>query len=223
MDPTGKSPNQILKNEFQDISSWHFFQAISWLDYAKRENSPSAIQLAAFELRYGIEYLLFELMVLSSESISEKEYEQCLGKPDKMKKMLNAHGTNYMKLTEFCKVLLSVKDYDLKIRFWDINELFRYWGIASSYLHFVGVHVHTFRSEQWIIKGIVELDEVLSKLWEHITSTTGHGIMRPSMMVPEVRSAWIEFSAGEITREELQVRMRARAAKMPKDCFHIPD
>src|SRR5437762_13601654 len=35
-----------------------FFQARSWLDYAKRASSPSAIHYAAFELRYGIEYLL---------------------------------------------------------------------------------------------------------------------------------------------------------------------
>jgi hypothetical protein len=92
--------------------------------------------------------------------MSEKEYEQCLGKPDKMKKMLNACGTNYMKLAEFCQILLSVKDYDLKIRFWDINELFRCWGVASGYLHFIGAHMHTFHSEQWIIEGVAELGRV---------------------------------------------------------------
>jgi hypothetical protein len=37
--------------------------------------------------------------------------------------------------------------------------------------------------------------------------------MKPSKMVPEVRSAWVEFSASDITREELWMRMAKRLAK----------
>jgi hypothetical protein len=60
----GKSPKEILTNTPVDHSSWHFFQARSWLDYATRKDAPAAIHYAAFELRYGIEHLLFELSSL---------------------------------------------------------------------------------------------------------------------------------------------------------------
>jgi hypothetical protein len=52
---TGRTPDEILNNVIVDSSSWHFFQALSWLDYAKRSQAPSAIHYAAFELRYGVE------------------------------------------------------------------------------------------------------------------------------------------------------------------------
>ena len=76
-----KSPNQILSYAPKNHSSRHFFHARSWVDYTKRASSPSAIHYAAFELRYGIEYLLFELLVLASESLTVKEYLDCLGDP----------------------------------------------------------------------------------------------------------------------------------------------
>jgi len=60
----GKPPNEILTNPAVDHSSWHFFQALSWLDYATRENAPSAIITLAFELRYGIEHCFFSYLSL---------------------------------------------------------------------------------------------------------------------------------------------------------------
>jgi hypothetical protein len=77
----GKSPNEILRNPPLDHSSWHFFQARSWLDYATRENAPSAIHYAALELRYGVEYLVFELLLLASESLSLQEIQTGNWKP----------------------------------------------------------------------------------------------------------------------------------------------
>ena len=208
MDAAGKDPNAILKNEFKDHSSWHFFQARSWVDYAKRSQSPSAIHYAAFELRYGIEYLLFELLVLTSESLTELEYERCLGDPKKMKKMLGTQGVNYHKLAEFTQALLSLTPGAPNLIFWNIDELFRFWGIASSYLHFVGAHSLTYGSQEWFIKGIAELDSVLDKLWRDITESYGKGVYRPSNMQPEVRAAWTNFQSGAINRDELILRMR---------------
>ena len=66
----------------------NFFQALSWLDNAKRSQVPSAIHYAAFELRYGIEYLLFELLVLANKNLTQVEYERCLGDPNEMKRCL---------------------------------------------------------------------------------------------------------------------------------------
>lgn len=88
MDPEGKSADQIIANPRYDYSSWHFFQSKSWLDLAKRTMLPGPIHYAALELRYGIEYLLFELLLLTRKEISEEEYRNCLGKPTAMSKML---------------------------------------------------------------------------------------------------------------------------------------
>ena len=208
MEFIGRSAEQILHNTIFDHSSWHFFQARSWLDYAQRTQLPSSIHYAAFELRYGIEYLLFELLVLANESLTHKEYEKCLGDPTKMKKMLGTLGTNYHRLAEFSEILFSLTPSQPKIRFWDIDQLFRYWGTASEYLHFVGAQTLTYRDVNWLIKAIAHLDEPLKKLWDVVTGTLGTGIMRPSKMQPEVRSAWIEFSNGRLAKDDLIIRMR---------------
>ena len=129
VDWRGKSPNEILINPPQNHSSWHFFQARSWLDYATRENAPSAIHYAAFELRYGIEYLLFELLVLASESLSLEEYKQTIGSPQATKKLLASPPRNYAKLSEFAEVVVSVDPQAPPIQFWNLNDLFRYWGV----------------------------------------------------------------------------------------------
>src|SRR5213075_2723190 len=109
-----------------DHSSWHFFQAHSWLDYATREDAPSAIHYAAFELRYGLEYLLFELLVLANESLTPAQYDRCLGNPAEMRRMLKNRGPNYDRLAEFTQAILSLEPNAPKLRYWDLNELFRY-------------------------------------------------------------------------------------------------
>jgi hypothetical protein len=43
MNPEGKSADKILANPIADHSSWHFFQAVSWIDFAKRTQKPAAL------------------------------------------------------------------------------------------------------------------------------------------------------------------------------------
>ena len=208
MDAFGKDPNAIFNNKPVDHSAWHFFQARAWIDYAKRSQLPSAIHYASFELRYGIEYLLFELLVLANDSLTELEYEKCLGDPKAMKKMLSTLGVNYHKLAEFTQALLSLTPEAPKLIFWSIDELFRFWGIASSYLHFVGAHSLTYGSKEWFIRAIAELKEVVEKIWKDITGTVGKGVFRPSKMQPEVHAAWVDFLSGSISKDKLILRMR---------------
>ena len=207
MEPAGRNPNQILNNSIQDSFSWNIFQAISWLDYAKREQSPSAIHYAAFELRYGIEYLLFELLVLANESLSEVEYKKCIGDPKEMKKLLRTLGPTYSKLSEFSEVLMKIDPKTPEFRFWDINQLFRYWGTASRYLHFFGAQTLTYEDDSWVIKSIAEIERILQKLRKDLTETIGTAIMRPSGMAPEVHQAWVEFSTGALSIEDVRIRM----------------
>ena len=138
MNPEGRTADEIVANGKLDASSWHFFQAISWLDFAKRTQRATALHYAAFHLRYGIEYLLFELLVLASRGLEEEEYRKCLGNPHAMKKALRSSKFDYDKLAEFSRILLSLDPRAPKLCFWKLGDLFRYWGIASEFLHFVG-------------------------------------------------------------------------------------
>jgi hypothetical protein len=203
----GKSPNEILTNPPVDHSSWHFFQALSWLDYATRESAPSAIHYAAFELRYGIEHLLFQLLVLASESLSLEEYKQTIGNPQATKKLLASPPRNYAKLAEFAEVVVSVDPHAPPIQFWNLNDLFRYWGIASEFIHFVGPHSVTYSQTHWIAKAIARLDSVLNPLWSAITTTVGNALIRPSQMPPEVHQAWTEFKDGTLAKDDLARRL----------------
>jgi len=208
MKPEGRTADEIVENEIVDVSSWHFFQAVSWLDYAKRKQKPSALHYAAFELRYGIEYLLFELLVLSSRGLSEKEYRKCVGKPQAMKKALRSSKLQYDKLVEFTRILQSLDRVDLKLRYWKLDELFRYWGIASELLHFVGAHSLSYASKTWFNKTLARMEEVILPIWEISLTTRGFGLLVISSMEPEVHDAWLEFSKGRLKEDGLKTRMQ---------------
>lgn len=229
VDAEGRTAHEILHNEILDHSSWHFFQSRSWLDYAKRERRPSAIHYAAFELRYGVEYLLFQLLVLTNESLTQEQYQKCLGDPTKMKKMLSSSDTNYHRLIEFTKICASLDSKIPNLVYWDINRLFKFWGIASEYLHFVGIQALTYREPDWLARAIDRLTEALDAIWKEVTENIGIGLLRPSAMQPEVFSLWKKFSNGELSDVELlsqlkklQPDLKHRAAVSAMQTFSRP-
>jgi hypothetical protein len=207
MKPEGRSADQILANPHVDHSSWHFFQAVSWADLAKRTQRPSALHYAAFELRYGIEYLLFQLLVLSNRSLTEEEYQKCVGDPHTMKKMLQSSEVGYTKRVEFTRILLELDPRAPKLRFWKLEELFKNWGIASELLHFVGAQSRTYEDGQWFVKSLARLESVLNPVWTASTTTFGFGLLSKNEVEPEVQQAWEEFSAGTLKEEDLKIRM----------------
>ena len=208
MKPEGWTADEIATNEVRDHSSWHFFQAVSWLDFAKRTRRPAALHYAALDLRYGLEYLLFELLVLRSRGLKEEEYRKCLGNPKAMKKALSPSKLNYDKLVEFTRILMALDSRAPKLRYWKLDELFKYWGIASEFLHFVGAHQRTYTNGIWFSKSLARLEGVLTPIWNASTTTLGFGLLSTESMEPEVHQAWLEFSAGRLKEEGLKIRMR---------------
>jgi hypothetical protein len=195
LNPIGRSADQILANvltDKYDHSSWHFFQARSWLDLAKRTENPSAIQYAAFELRYGTEYLLFELLVLKNHILNEKEYRRCIGDRGEMEKMLKHVGPNYPKLCRFTELVITTgaPSSSLKFRYWNLKVIAEAFGIASEFLHFTGAHHQTHRSSDWCKSAVLRISEVLEPIWEAVTETLGSPLLNPETMEPEVRQAW---------------------------------
>ena len=208
MKPENKSANQIIKTERFDNSSWHFLQAKSWMDLVIREQLPATLHYAAIDLRYGIEYLLFELLVLTKENLTEAEYQKCLRKPDKMKKMLKNAKAPYSKLCQFSKIILQLTPNAPNLMFWDLNKLFQYWGIASEFLHFVGSQSNTYNSQEWLTESIARLEKPLNEIWQSITQTAGIGIAKPSTMTRVTRDIWDDFCQGKITEESVKLRLK---------------
>ena len=208
MNPEGKSANQIIKSKRFDDYSWHILQAKSWLDLTKREQLPGTLHYAAIELRYGIEYLLFELLILAKDDLAESEYQKCLRKPDKMKKMLENAETPYKKLSQFSKIALKLTPNIPKLMFWDLNKLFLYWGIASEFLHFVGSQSKTYDSERWLIKSIARLEKPLEEIWQSVTQTAGIGLLRPKTMSPVTFEIWQDFCQGKIEEDSVEFRLK---------------
>ena len=205
---SNKSADQIIKTQRFDHSSWHFLQAKSWMDLCKREQLPSALHYAAIELRYGIEYLLFELLVLTKEDLTESEYQKCLRKPDQMKKMLKNAEAPYNKLSVFSKIAISLSPNIPILMFWDLNTLFRYWGIASEFLHFVGSQSLTYDSKEWLIKSIARIEAPLEKIWKSVTQTRGVGLLQPNTMSPVVKDIWNDFCQDKISKESVEIRLK---------------
>jgi hypothetical protein len=201
------SASDIVANEFFRSSSWHFGQARSWLDLAKREDFIGPIHYAALDFRYGIEYLLFELLVLSCGSLSEVQYQKCLGNPQAMKKMLKSEKIAYEKLSEFTGIISQLDKSVPATTYWNLGELFRLWGIASERLHFCGNHNVTYQEQNWKTTAIARLDAAIESVWYKVTSTGGIGIMRPSEMTSAVRDIWNDYYTGKIDREQAATRL----------------
>jgi hypothetical protein len=212
--PLGRSADQILATALTDEldhSSWHFYQARSWLDLAQRLGSPSAIQYAALELRYGLEYVLFELLVLRNHLLSKEEYERCIGSRAEMDKMLKHTGNRYPKLCRFTELVLRAGKSTIPFRFWDLGQIARDWGIASEYLHFLGSHDRTLQDSAWRDAAITRLSGVMESIWRGVTETVGSPLLNPDKMEPEIRQAWEQFQSGAMTEEDVSARVRILA------------
>lgn len=204
---TGLSPEQILANDHLDDSSRHFGQAASWIDYLLRTMKPSAVHYAAIQLRYGIEYLLCELLVLSGKVISEQDYLECLGNAfGSMKGKLGEAGVKYEKLAKFTNRVLC-RNSALRLTEWDIGKLSHSWGTASNFLHFCGSHERTYRQDAWLISAIAKLQDALKYPLEENTTKAATPVMRPDGMEPEIHAAWIEFEAGSLSISDLDLRL----------------
>lgn len=187
-------------------SSRHFKNARDRLAEAKETYDPSEILYAAIELRYGIEYLLFECLVLTG-FLTDALYEECIGDQARMDKMLGQKEAKYEKLCDFYEAVGRVTQLPESKR-WNIRRLFKSWGIASSYLHFSGSHRDSHEKPEWLAKAIADLESALSEIWIAITTKPGSGLMRPSGMKPPVRAIWEDFAEGKIDLESVEARLR---------------
>ena len=205
---TNRSPEQIVEADRLFDSAWHFWQALSWLDYAKRKTSITALQYAALELRLGIEHLWFDIIVTAvGGRLDVQEYSRCKNDSTKMYKVLDRLSPDHQKLVRFTNISVAVQKNQPSLIEWDIPRLKRLHGESSQYLHFLGKPDETISSAKWFICALGLLESGANYVWEHLT-TARIGQLDIATMPPEVKEAWEGFRKGELDEESVQVRLR---------------
>jgi hypothetical protein len=211
----GRSPEEIITKEKYFQSSGYFFRAMSWLDYAKRTDEVSALLYACAEARMGIEYLLFEELVVSTgASLTEDEYEQCLKDRTKLHKTLGKLVPDYEALQKFTGALLASEPALPRQVVWNPKELMKSWGKISELLHWHGARNLTTENPEWRSESYIKLEGTLKPLWDKIISGQSM-IMAPEGMKPDIRKLWDSYLAGDIDIEGVRIR-----AAILKDAYH---
>src|ERR1041384_7581865 len=94
-----RKPEEIILRDSYLDSVGYLYRAVSWLDYFQRINHFPALLYACIEGRFGIEYLLFEELVMGTGAkLSREDYEKCLTQGTKLKKAIDRLVPDYNKL-----------------------------------------------------------------------------------------------------------------------------
>jgi len=102
---TDRSVEEIVTCSRLFDSAWHVWQALSWLDFAKRNTSIAALQYAALELRFGIEHLWFDIIVIAvGGRLDIREYTRCTKDSTKMYKVLDRLSPDCERLVRFTNI-----------------------------------------------------------------------------------------------------------------------
>ena len=204
----GRSADQILNEHIYFDSVGYFFRSVSWADYYKRHQSFSSIIYACADARLGIEYLMFEDLIISTgAALSEEEYIQCTKERNRFGKMIKQLSPDYDKLKEFARAVVELDADAPKLIFWDHGDLLKKWGKLSSYLHWFGAISHTTDDPKWAGSASEEIIEITEAIWAK--STPGRmGIMPVSKMEPKAKEVWEDFKNGNTDYEGLKIRLQ---------------
>lgn len=198
-----RSPSQIINEINHFESSGRAYKSLSWLDYAKSNKNVSALEYAALEARLSIEQLLFEQIVISvGTELDKKNYKKCNGNAKDLSLMIEKLTPHYEKLIDFTKAMAPA---GIPITKWDNRSLIKYHGKVSNYLHWSGGLDVTVQSEQWLNKGISEVESAISYIWHGLT-TGNTGVMPIEKLEPEFKELWVLFLNDEITIGEVVQR-----------------
>lgn len=200
-----RSADSIVSENIRFESSGYIYRALSWIDFAKRKNSPVAFQYAAHDARQGIEQLLFEELVLSvGTKLDRTEYEKCLGNSTKLHAIINRLVPEREKLATFNQAIFSVGGIRIPLVIWNHKLLMKYWGKLSQYLHWAGAIDETIEVRSWLEAGIVITEEACKYIWINQTQYET-GAMIPNSMHPEIRSLWERYKEGRIGLEDVKI------------------
>jgi hypothetical protein len=202
-----RKPNEIITKSQTFDSACFTYRGLSWLDYAKRHASVSALQYAALETRQAIEQLLFEELIMSvGGQLDRKDYDSCKGSSTKIAKIIKKLSPDYNKLAIFTQNIMSLIPNSPPLIIWEHSALLKYWGAVSNYLHWAGEPKETFESPHWFEQAVETVGCAATYLLDNMKSGSS-GIMMPERMGPETRQAWEDFRAGKIDIHSVRERV----------------
>ena len=203
----GREAEEILLKDVQFDSSGYFFRAASWVDFAYRKRAFTPLIYACADARHGIEYLLFESLILSTgANIDEETYKRCTKERNSFEKLIRKLSPDYIKLQEFTKASLSAWSDAPRLIFWDHRKLMKDWGHISSYLHWFGAITRTTDDPEWIAQAYEKIAGIIIPLWEKASSGP-MGLLHDSQMTDSARALWYEYRAGELSFAELEKKL----------------
>ena len=202
-----RNPEEIItKNSYLD-SMGYLYRAMSWLDYFDRIDHFPALLYSSIEGRFGIEYLLFEELVIGTgANLSRIDYEKCLRERTKLSKAIDRLIPDYKKLQQFTSALASLEPRIPKLIYWEPKKLMKSWGTLSNYVHWCGAKIETTEVTSWRRSAYTEIKDSLVPIWEKITSGQS-GFMHPDNMNPEIREIWLDFRNWIIDLDGAKIRM----------------
>lgn len=177
----------------------HFImRATRWLQHGERHPTFEVLLHAAIDARYGIEELLFELLLVGRRgSLTEEEYKTCL-KGSELHKVIRRLVPEFKKLQAFTLIVVGLLPPPTPaVVEWDIGELLRNWGELSEYLHWRGAPSRTTDDTAWVAEGLRRVNKTVSKLAMKMRSG-GLGTIDPSTMPPDTAEIWRAFKNDEI-------------------------
>jgi hypothetical protein len=202
-----RNPHEIITKGQTYDSACFIYRGLSWLDYAKRHASVSALQYAALETRQAIEQLLFEELIMSvGGQLDRKNYDNCKDSSTKIAKIIKKLSPDYNKLAIFTQTIMSLIPDSPPLIIWNHSALLKNWGAVSNYLHWAGEPKETFESPHWFEQAVETVECAATYIWDKMTFGYS-GIMMPQGMRPEIRQVWEDFRAGKI--DIYSVRERA--------------
>lgn len=199
-----RSLESIIADQIYFDSAGHTFRALSWLYVARTRSNASAFQYAALEIRFAIENLLFEEVVISvGTKLDRAEYEKCKGSSTKLKKILRRLNPDYDRLVKFTQTIFSANPQAPPFIVWDHNFLMKQWGKVSDFLHWQGTVDETVASQNWFEDGVKVVEEAALYIWHNMQSGYS-GIMLPDKMQPEIKDYWEKYKRGEVTFKQVK-------------------
>ncbi|EDY83793.1 hypothetical protein VDG1235_3420 [Verrucomicrobiia bacterium DG1235] len=151
---------------------------------------------------------MFELLVITGKLVNRSEYEKCIGRKVALERLLKKNEPNYEKLIEFSKALNSIQQLGVRLIYWPLSDLMRYWGVASEFLHFFGSHEETYKNERWLLASSARLESVISEIWKELEENDAIGVFDIDRLQPEAKRSWEDYSTGKIDIENVKLRMK---------------
>ena len=204
---TARTPEQIISENIYFDSAGYLYRAMSWIDHFERNDQYAALLYACIEARYGIEYLIFEEIIISTGAdLSMEEYEQCLKTPTKLYNALKRISPDYERLQGFAKIIVRLEPKFPKIIQLQPKKLLKAWGSISNYLHWCGSRNNTTEVKQWRLDAGNNIRGIVEPIWLKISSGQS-AIMHPKDMHPEILELWEKYKNNDIDAEGIKIRM----------------